>query len=161
MSQTIFEIAVVFTILLGLTQAVIIRNQEPQLLQQQQQQQQQQEHVTYTQSSLEEPRFASRTSSRDSKQKQTVIYDPVHDLGNQVFDNFDHRYPDGSYEFRYELADGQARYERGYFIKVNKQKSLVVVGYYSYRMPDGNYVTVFYNADRHGYRQNQCKYIEE
>ncbi|TMW47509.1 hypothetical protein DOY81_007414 [Sarcophaga bullata] len=156
MSPAIFENILVFTILLGLSQAVIIRNQEPLLTQQQQQQQQQQEQQTYSQNSLEEPRFASRTtSSKDSKSKTTAIYDPVYDLGNQVLDNFDHRYPDGSYEFRYELADGQARYERGYFIKVNKQKSLVVVGYYSYRMPDGKYVTVFYNADRHGYRQNQ------
>ena len=156
MSQTIFELVLIFTTLMVSTQAVIIRNQEPQLLQQQQQQQD--EHVTYSQNSLEEPRFTSRTSSKDANPKTTVIYDPVHDLGNQVYDNFDHRYPDGSYEFRYELADGQARYERGYFIKVNKQKSLVVVGYYSYRLPNGNYVTVFYNADRHGYRQNQCKY---
>ncbi|XP_054729270.1 uncharacterized protein LOC129238255 [Anastrepha obliqua] len=72
-----------------------------------------------------------------------------------VLDRFHHRFPDGSYEFRYELADGTARYERGYFLIYDKIKTLVVVGYYSYRQTDGRYITVFYNADQNGYRQNQ------
>ncbi|XP_012161000.1 3-phosphoinositide-dependent protein kinase 1 [Ceratitis capitata] len=72
-----------------------------------------------------------------------------------VLERFHHRFPDGSYEFRYELADGTARYERGYFLIYDKIKTLVVVGYYSYRQTDGRYITVFYNADQNGYRQNQ------
>lgn len=75
----------------------------------------------------------------------------------RLLDRFNHRYPDGSYEFRFELDDGTARYERGYFAIINKVKTLMVVGYYSYRMPDNRYITVFYNADQFGYRQNQCK----
>ncbi|XP_070064690.1 endocuticle structural glycoprotein SgAbd-2 [Drosophila virilis] len=75
--------------------------------------------------------------------------------GARLLDRFNHRYPDGSYEFRYELDDGTARYERGYFAFINEVKTLMVVGYYSYRMPDGRYITVFYNADQFGYRQNQ------
>lgn len=75
------------------------------------------------------------------------------------WDQFDVRFPDGSYEYRYELRDGTTRYERGYFTDYEDQdhqtkKSLAVVGYYAYRMTDGRYVTVFYNADRFGYRQN-------
>ncbi|ALC49279.1 Cpr12A [Drosophila busckii] len=73
----------------------------------------------------------------------------------RLLDRYNHRYPDGSYEFRFELDDGTARYERGYFAYVDKQKTLMVVGYYSYRMPDNRYITVFYNADQYGYRQNQ------
>lgn len=77
--------------------------------------------------------------------------------GARLLDRFNHRYPDGSYEFRFELDDGTARYERGYFGYIDKVKTLMVVGYYSYRMPDGRYITVFYNADQFGYRQNQCE----
>ncbi|KAH8275057.1 hypothetical protein KR018_005183 [Drosophila ironensis] len=73
----------------------------------------------------------------------------------RLLDRFDNRYPDGSYEYRFELDDGTARYERGYFAKVNEVKTLMVVGYYAYRMTDGRYITVFYNADQFGYRQNQ------
>ncbi|EDW48766.1 larval cuticle protein 16/17 [Drosophila sechellia] len=73
----------------------------------------------------------------------------------RLLDRFDNRYPDGSYEYRFELDDGTARYERGYFVKINDVKTLMVVGYYAYRMTDGRYITVFYNADQFGYRQNQ------
>ncbi|EDV47191.1 larval cuticle protein 16/17 [Drosophila erecta] len=73
----------------------------------------------------------------------------------RLLDRFDNRYPDGSYEYRFELDDGTARYERGYFAKINDVKTLMVVGYYAYRMTDGRYITVFYNADQFGYRQNQ------
>ncbi|XP_013108660.1 uncharacterized protein LOC106087974 [Stomoxys calcitrans] len=104
--------------------------------------------------------YAQNTFDRDqrkpAKLTSHVPYDEVDGLGNRVVEKFDHRYPDGSYEFRYELSDGTARYERGYFLKIDKLKELVVVGYYSYRMPNNQYVTVFYNADRNGYRQNQA-----
>ncbi|KAH8303315.1 hypothetical protein KR059_006928 [Drosophila kikkawai] len=73
----------------------------------------------------------------------------------RLLDRFDNRYPDGSYEYRFELDDGTSRYERGYFGKINEIKTLMVVGYYSYRMTDGRFITVFYNADQFGYRQNQ------
>jgi len=76
----------------------------------------------------------------------------------RLLDRFDNRYPDGSYEYRFELDDGTARYERGYFAKIDNVKTLMVVGYYAYRMTDGRFITVFYNADQFGYRQNQCKY---
>lgn len=75
----------------------------------------------------------------------------------RLLDHFNNRYQDGSYEFRFELDDGTARYERGYFGYFDEVKTLMVVGYYSYRMNDGRYITVFYNADQFGYRQNQCE----
>lgn len=77
----------------------------------------------------------------------------------RLLDRFDNRYPDGSYEYRFELDDGTSRYERGYFVKIDDVKTLMVVGYYSYRMTDGRFITVFYNADQFGYRQNQCEYL--
>ncbi|XP_023295111.2 uncharacterized protein LOC111678107 [Lucilia cuprina] len=148
MTKTVIKSIILLNILVCLTQAALVKNQVSQS-------QLSQLNNNYQQNSIEQPRFPSRTSTTE-KERFSVNYDQVNDLGNRVLDNFDHRYPDGSYEFRYELADGQARYERGYFITVNKQKSLVVVGYYSYRMTDGKYITVFYNADRFGYRQNQA-----
>ncbi|XP_017490586.1 PREDICTED: uncharacterized protein LOC108378793 [Rhagoletis zephyria] len=90
---------------------------------------------------------------QQQQQQQRPQPEPVTE--KNVLDRFDHRFPDGSYEFRYELADGTARYERGYFLVYDKVKTLVVVGYYSYRQTDGRYITVFYNADQNGYRQNQ------
>ncbi|XP_073831885.1 cuticular protein 12A [Musca autumnalis] len=93
---------------------------------------------------------------KPAKQTSNVPYDHVEGLSTHVVEQFDHRHPDGSYEYRYELSDGTARYEKGYFLKIDKIKELVVVGYYSYRMPTGDYITVFYNADRYGYRQNHA-----
>uniref|UniRef100_A0A1A9WGP5 Uncharacterized protein n=1 Tax=Glossina brevipalpis TaxID=37001 RepID=A0A1A9WGP5_9MUSC len=90
------------------------------------------------------------------RQQEEFKHDRVDDLYNrEIKDQFDYRYPDGSYEYRYELFNGSARYERGYFLQIDERKILVVVGYYSYRMPNGQYVTVFYNADQNGYRQTQ------
>ncbi|EDV99740.1 uncharacterized protein LOC6564720 [Drosophila grimshawi] len=91
----------------------------------------------------------SLLSNNAAQQEQQVA------RGARQLDRFNHRFPDGSYEFRFELDDGSARYERGYFAYINEVKTLMVVGYYSYRMPDGRYITVFYNADQFGYRQNQ------
>ncbi|XP_037892633.1 uncharacterized protein LOC119639101 [Glossina fuscipes] len=91
------------------------------------------------------------------RQQQDIKYKRVDKLSNrEIKDQFDYRYPDGSYEYRYELDNGSARYERGYFLQIDDQKILVVVGYYSYRMPNGQYITAFYNADQNGYRQTQA-----
>uniref|UniRef100_A0A1B0FIC4 Uncharacterized protein n=1 Tax=Glossina morsitans morsitans TaxID=37546 RepID=A0A1B0FIC4_GLOMM len=95
--------------------------------------------------------------SQHQSQQQDVKYKRVDDLSNrEIKDQFDYRYPDGSYEYRYELDNGSARYERGYFLQIDDHKILVVVGYYSYRMPNGQYITAFYNADQNGYRQTQA-----
>ncbi|XP_055914279.1 nematocyst expressed protein 4-like [Eupeodes corollae] len=73
---------------------------------------------------------------------------------SQALDQYNHVYPDGSYEFRYELPDETVRYEKGYFIHYHHKQSLVVRGYYSYRLPGKGYLTVFYTADHYGYRQD-------
>ncbi|KAM7349342.1 uncharacterized protein ACRADG_008338 [Cochliomyia hominivorax] len=143
MTQTVIKCILFINILISLTEAALVRNQGTSSQQQQQ-------------NSIEDARFPSRSTNSHEKEKNANNYNQVNNFNIRVLDNFDHRYPDGSYEFRYELSDGQARYEKGYFVKINEKKSLVVVGYYSYRMPDGKYVTVFYNADRYGYRQNQA-----
>ncbi|XP_058977477.1 uncharacterized protein LOC101891190 [Musca domestica] len=126
------------------------------LIQQQQQQQYQKPNSqniyqqSYSQNSFREEQ------RKPAKQTSNIPHDPVEGLGTHVVEKFDHRHPDGSYEYRYELSDGTARYERGYFLKIDQVRELVVVGYYSYRMPTGDYITVFYNADRYGYRQNHA-----
>nr|XP_016923062.1 larval cuticle protein 16/17 [Drosophila suzukii] len=95
---------------------------------------------------------ATLTSAQQIKESEK---EKVAERSARLLDRFDNRYPDGSYEYRFELDDGTARYERGYFAKINNVKTLMVVGYYAYRMTDGRFITVFYNADQFGYRQNQ------
>lgn len=105
-----------------------------------------------------QPQRQRHHQSQHQSQQQDVKYKRVDDLSNrEIKDQFDYRYPDGSYEYRYELDNGSARYERGYFLQIDDHKILVVVGYYSYRMPNGQYITAFYNADQNGYRQTQGK----
>ncbi|XP_067641063.1 LOW QUALITY PROTEIN: uncharacterized protein Cpr12A [Eurosta solidaginis] len=121
-----------------------------------QQQQQQQSDTTSSTYSNNQNQFSHNnhvSSSSGIQQQQHPHQEPVTE--KHVLDRFNHRFPDGSYEFRNELADGTARYERGYFLIFDKVKTLVVVGYYSYRQSDGSYLTVFYNADQNGNRQNQ------
>ncbi|XP_075154525.1 uncharacterized protein LOC142228095 [Haematobia irritans] len=141
---SLLSVLVVCGIFKGLSEAALVHQQH------QKQSQQNVYHQSYTQNSF------SNDHQKPAKLTSNPTYDDVDDLGNRVVERFDHRYPDGSYEFRYEISDGTARYERGYFVKIDELKELVVVGYYSYRMPNGQYVTVFYNADRYGYRQNQA-----
>lgn len=126
----------------GLTEAALIAQQQPY---------KNSLPSAYTQNALNNER------DKSSKLTSNAPYDHVDGLDSYIVENFDHRSADGSYEFRYELSDGTARYERGYFVKIDKVKELVVVGYYSYRMPNGQYTTTFYNADRYGYRQNNGK----
>lgn len=108
--------------------------------------------------------FALNLSSSTSKtQHNSPSQNEVKSYSKDTWDQYDYRFPDGSYEFRYELKDGTTRYERGYFMEYEDtnqepKKSLAVVGYYAYRSPNGKYITVFYNADRFGYRQNQGNY---
>ncbi|XP_016962662.1 uncharacterized protein LOC108033047 [Drosophila biarmipes] len=97
---------------------------------------------------------ATLTSAQQIREQEKQK-EEMSERGARLLDRFDNRYPDGSYEYRFELDDGTARYERGYFARINNVKTLMVVGYYAYRMTDGRYITVFYNADQFGYRQNQ------
>ncbi|XP_061396628.1 uncharacterized protein LOC133332259 [Musca vetustissima] len=159
MTRTITSYKCILVVLALLMPALTKGFAEAALIQQQQQQQQYQQpnsqnihQQSYLQNSFR------REQRKPAKQTSNVPYDHVDGLGGgtQVVEKFDHRHPDGSYEYRYELTDGTARYERGYFLKIDKVKELVVVGYYSYRMPTGDYITVFYNADRYGYRQNHA-----
>uniref|UniRef100_A0A1A9USY0 Uncharacterized protein n=1 Tax=Glossina austeni TaxID=7395 RepID=A0A1A9USY0_GLOAU len=113
--------------------------------------------VTRQPQSHAQPQPQPQPQPQRQRQQQDIKYKRVDDLSNrEIKDQFDYRYPDGSYEYRYELDNGSARYERGYFLHIDDHKILVVVGYYSYRMPNGQYITAFYNADQNGYRQTQA-----
>ncbi|XP_016923042.2 uncharacterized protein [Drosophila suzukii] len=69
----------------------------------------------------------------------------------RLIDSFDQRSVDGQYEFRYQLDNGNTRYERAYWLPVGKDLVLAKKGYYSVPLPNDKYSTVFYTADHRGY----------
>ncbi|XP_034658289.1 uncharacterized protein LOC117895025 [Drosophila subobscura] len=69
----------------------------------------------------------------------------------RLVDSFDQRSADGQYEFRYQLDDGNTRYERAYWLPVGKELVLARKGYYSFPLPNRQFSTVFYRADHLGY----------
>ncbi|EDW65905.2 uncharacterized protein [Drosophila virilis] len=69
----------------------------------------------------------------------------------RLIDSFDQRSPDGQHEYRFQLSNGDTRYERSYWLPVGKSFVLARRGYYSVPLPNGQYSTVFYRADHQGY----------
>ncbi|XP_001354730.3 uncharacterized protein [Drosophila pseudoobscura] len=69
----------------------------------------------------------------------------------QLVDSFDQRSVDGQYEFRYQLDNGNTRYERAYWLPVGEKLVLARKGYYSFPLPNRQFSTVFYRADHLGY----------
>ncbi|XP_017062391.2 uncharacterized protein LOC108102200 [Drosophila ficusphila] len=81
-----------------------------------------------------------------------VVQKPIHsETSPRLIDSFDQRSLDGQYEFRYQLDNGNTRYERAYWLPVGKELVLAKKGYYSVPLPNDKYSTVFYTADHHGY----------
>ncbi|XP_030572852.1 uncharacterized protein LOC115771327 [Drosophila novamexicana] len=72
-------------------------------------------------------------------------------VNTRLIDSFDQRSPDGQHEYRYQLSNGDTRYERSYWLPVGKSFVLARRGYYSVPLPNGQYSTVFYRADHQGY----------
>ncbi|XP_034482014.1 uncharacterized protein LOC117787569 [Drosophila innubila] len=69
----------------------------------------------------------------------------------RLIEDFDQRSPDGQHEYRYQLSNGDTRYERTFWMPVGKNWVLARRGYYSVPLPNAQYSTVFYRADHHGY----------
>ncbi|XP_062139757.1 uncharacterized protein LOC133848275 [Drosophila sulfurigaster albostrigata] len=86
---------------------------------------------------------------------------PAEDESIRVIDNFDQRFPDGQHEYRYQLSNGDTRYERTYWLPVGKNWVLARRGYYSVPLPNAKYSTVFYRADHHGYHVDTHTLSEE
>ncbi|XP_037726840.1 uncharacterized protein LOC119557906 [Drosophila subpulchrella] len=81
-----------------------------------------------------------------------VVQKPTHtETSPRLIDSFDQRSVDGQYEFRYQLDNGNTRYERAYWLPVGKELVLAKKGYYSVPLPNDKYSTVFYTADHRGY----------
>ncbi|KMZ09604.1 uncharacterized protein LOC6725872 [Drosophila simulans] len=81
-----------------------------------------------------------------------VVQKPSHtETSPRLVDSFDQRSLDGQYEFRYQLDNGNTRYERAYWLPVGKDLVLAKKGYYSVPLPNDKYSTVFYTADHRGY----------
>ncbi|KAI8034320.1 uncharacterized protein LOC128264623 [Drosophila gunungcola] len=79
----------------------------------------------------------------------------------RLIDSFDQRSIDGQYEFRYQLDNGNTRYERAYWLPVGKDLVLAKKGYYSVPLPNDKYSTVFYTADHRGYHVDMQTLSEE
>ncbi|XP_039499504.1 uncharacterized protein LOC120456645 [Drosophila santomea] len=86
-------------------------------------------------------------------QQVVVVQPPTHtsETSPRLIDSFDSRSLDGQYEFRYQLDNGNTRYERAYWLPVGKDVVLAKKGYYSVPLPNDKYSTVFYTADHRGY----------
>ncbi|KAH8366966.1 hypothetical protein KR200_011684 [Drosophila serrata] len=69
----------------------------------------------------------------------------------RLIDSFDRRSADGEYEFRFQLDNGNTRYERAYWLPVGKDLVLAKKGYYSVPLPNDQFSTIFYTADNRGY----------
>ncbi|KAH8241642.1 hypothetical protein KR038_001009 [Drosophila bunnanda] len=69
----------------------------------------------------------------------------------RLIDSFDRRSADGEYEFRFQLDNGNTRYERAYWLPVGKDLVLAKKGFYSVPLPNDQYSTIFYTADNRGY----------
>ncbi|XP_053950636.1 uncharacterized protein LOC128858403 [Anastrepha ludens] len=93
-----------------------------------------------------------------SDKKEERIYHPAAVTKPRVIEQYDHRSLDGHYEYRYLLSNGDARYERAYWVPVGKSMVLARKGYYSYPLPNSKFLTVFYTADQNGYRQDSTTY---
>ncbi|KAH8320129.1 hypothetical protein KR074_002392 [Drosophila pseudoananassae] len=85
-----------------------------------------------------------------------VVYKPQ--SSPRLIDSFDQRSLDGQYEFRYQLDNGNTRYERAYWLPVGKELVLAKKGYYSVPLPNSQYSTVFYTADHRGYHVDTREY---
>ncbi|XP_023168171.2 uncharacterized protein LOC111597599 [Drosophila hydei] len=68
-----------------------------------------------------------------------------------LIESFDQRSLNGEHEYRYQLGNGDTRYERTYWLPVGKGHVLARRGYYSVPLPNAQYSTVFYSADDRGY----------
>ncbi|XP_017483242.1 PREDICTED: segmentation protein paired-like isoform X2 [Rhagoletis zephyria] len=94
----------------------------------------------------------------DSVKHDARIYHPAAVTKPRIIEQYDQRSLDGHYEYRYVLSNGDARYERAYWIPNGKNMVLARKGYYSYPMTNDKYLTVFYTADQNGFRQDSATY---
>ncbi|KAM8721234.1 hypothetical protein ACLKA7_007151 [Drosophila subpalustris] len=69
----------------------------------------------------------------------------------RLIETFDQRSPDGQHEYRFQLSNGDTRYERSFWMPVGKNWVLARRGFYSVPLPNSQYSTVFYRADHQGY----------
>ncbi|XP_037935788.1 uncharacterized protein LOC119669830 [Teleopsis dalmanni] len=98
------------------------------------------------------------TAAASNNADDDRTYHPAEVLSPRLIERFDKRSLDGHYEYRYVLSNGDTRYERAYWIPVGKKMVLARKGYYSYPMPNGKFLTVFYTADQNGFHEVSCKY---
>ncbi|XP_016979564.1 uncharacterized protein LOC108044909 [Drosophila rhopaloa] len=98
------------------------------------------------------PLVAPPPAQPESHPQVVVVQKPSYtETSPRLIDSFDQRSLDGQYEFRYQLDNGNTRYERAYWLPVGKDLVLAKKGYYSVPLPNDKYSTVFYTADHRGY----------
>ncbi|XP_011199212.2 uncharacterized protein LOC105223248 [Bactrocera dorsalis] len=93
-----------------------------------------------------------------AKEEERVYYHPAAVTKPRIIDQYDHRSLDGHFEYRYLLSNGEARYERAYWLPAGKNMVLARKGYYSYPVSHNKFLTVFYTADENGFRQDSTTF---
>uniref|UniRef100_A0A1A9Z6B0 Uncharacterized protein n=1 Tax=Glossina pallidipes TaxID=7398 RepID=A0A1A9Z6B0_GLOPL len=75
-------------------------------------------------------------------------YHPIDVKEPYVLEQSDRRFKDGTYEYRFLLNNGVARYEKSYWEGTGNNTSLARKGYYSHPLKNGKFLTIYYTADR-------------
>uniref|UniRef100_A0A1B0BNW5 CBM39 domain-containing protein n=1 Tax=Glossina palpalis gambiensis TaxID=67801 RepID=A0A1B0BNW5_9MUSC len=87
-------------------------------------------------------------------------YHPIDVKEPYVLEQSDRRFKDGTYEYRFLLNNGVARYEKSYWEGTGNDTSLARKGYYSHPLKNGKFLTIYYTADRDGYREDLSTYTD-
>uniref|UniRef100_A0A1A9USX8 CBM39 domain-containing protein n=1 Tax=Glossina austeni TaxID=7395 RepID=A0A1A9USX8_GLOAU len=87
-------------------------------------------------------------------------YHPIDVKEPYVLEQSDRRFKDGTYEYRFLLNNGVARYEKSYWEGTGNHTSLARKGYYSHPLKNGKFLTIYYTADRDGYREDLSTYTD-
>uniref|UniRef100_A0A1A9WGP3 Uncharacterized protein n=1 Tax=Glossina brevipalpis TaxID=37001 RepID=A0A1A9WGP3_9MUSC len=87
-------------------------------------------------------------------------YHPIDVKEPYVLEQSDRRFKDGTYEYRFLLNNGVARYERSYWEGTGNKTSLARKGYYSHPLRNGKFLTIYYTADQNGYQEDMSSYTD-
>ncbi|TMW47508.1 hypothetical protein DOY81_007413 [Sarcophaga bullata] len=105
---------------------------------------------------------ATASTLANNDDERYHYYHPAEDKKPHLIDQFHHQHPDGTYEFKYVVSNGVTRYEKSYWKHIGKGKKILArKGFYSHPLSDGRYLTVFYTADEHGFKQDTAKYSSD
>ncbi|XP_075157107.1 endocuticle structural glycoprotein SgAbd-2-like [Haematobia irritans] len=120
-------------------------------------------HVATAATSNVVTRNPRKTTTRTTPQpvvSDEKYYHPAEVTNPRVLEQVDRRYKDGNFEYKYVLSNGVSRHEKSYWTPAGESRALARKGYYSYPLPNGKYMTVFYTSDVNGFHQDSTTYSD-